>query len=85
MPCVAQIRTATLIAQCLPGLLAPLGVPERKQSSNKSAIDCGYDLFRFELIEARAAAANMSFAAFESTGQARQRILHDPHIAVILD
>ncbi len=59
--------------------------PERGKWSGQSAIDRSHDLICFEFVEADAAAADMAFATFEGTGQARQGVLHNPHIAVVLN
>ena len=51
----------------------------------KRLIDCDEHLADGEFIEAAAIAIESAFAALTLTGQAGQRILHQPHIAASLN
>ena len=73
MTCVAQIRMRARAAQCV------------VQWSGERLVDCRYHLLGLELVETNAAAADVAFAALEGARHARQRILHDPDIALVLD
>ncbi len=53
--------------------------------SGERLVDCRHHLLGLELVETNAAAADVAFAAFEGARHARQGILHDPDIALVLD
>src|SRR6188508_2194177 len=74
MTCVAQIRMRARAAQCA-GLWG----------SGERLVDGCYYLLGLELIETGAAAVDVAFAAFEGARHARQGILHNPDIPLILD
>src|SRR5262245_58982394 len=69
MTYVPQIRMRARAAQC--------GLGER-------LVDGRYYLLRLKFVETNAAAAYVAFAAFEGARHARQGILHDPDIALVL-